>query len=876
MGVFSSQSSPLTAFGGIIALSVVAGIVVTLAAAPAIAVSNSVASTGTAAFANLPDYITVGAQSQENQIFATSNGKPVEIATTYNQNRHEIGWNDISQYLKDAAVDGEDRRFYSHGGVDLPSVARAIVRNTTQRSGGISGSSTLDMQLVKNVLVQQALTLDNIAARKAAYTAAINDTFVRKLKEMKLAVGLDKKYTKKQILTAYLNITGFGGNTYGVEAGSEEYFSTSAGNLTIAQAASLIATVQQPNLQSLRYVKNYPANKVRRDQILADMLAAQHITQAQYAVALSTPIAAEVNFTAPTSGCLYAADAKFACDYVERLVPTLASLGSTQKERTANWARGGYKIYTSIDLTQQDVAQAALSKGAPADETRFNLGAAADAVQPGTGRILVMAQNKVYDNSATGDPLTTTAINYSTDRAFGGSSGFQTGSTYKIFTLANWLQKGRGLYDLVNGSVRTFQQSSFSVSKCSSPLAGSYTPANDSPGEGGTMSVLSATESSVNAAFVGMAQQLDLCDIRSDATAMGVHPAAGGKLSVAPSSVLGINEIAPLTMAGAIATIGANGIYCAPKVIDSITDRDGKSVPGQPTSCNRALDPTVAATEAYALAGVMRSGTGSAGAPRDGVPIAGKTGTTDGSYQNWLIASTTGAALAVWVGNIQGTPALRSEKDPQGDQSLRSITIAGTNGYNTKFNIFRATMTSLDTNPDYRGTAFPIPARNLLTGSAVTVPTVSGEQPSEALSELHSLRFAGVLGGTVASSLPAGEVDSTNPAAGSRALPGSTVTVYTSDGSFAASGANTGDGTRSTTMPNVIGQSKTTAVANLTAAGFNQTRVSVEWVAGSIDDICTVTATTPASGTATNTSTSVTLVVDDGTALPGTDPPFCD
>ncbi len=859
----SPRPGVLSAVGGIIALSVVAGLLVAVAVAPAIAVSNSVASSGVSVFANLPDYITVGAQSQKNEIFATRDGKPVQIATTYSQNRQEAGWDAISPYLKAAAVDGEDRRFYSHGGVDLPSVIRAAILNTTQSANGVSGSSTLDMQLVKNILVQQALTVDNTAARKAAYAAAVGGTFTRKLKEMKLAVGLDKKYTKKQILTAYLNITGFGGNTYGVEAASQEYFSTSANTLTVAQAASLIATVQQPNLQNLGNPKNYPANKLRRDEILADMLTAKDITRAQYDTALATPIAAEVKFTSPTSGCLYAADAKFACDYVQRLVPTLTSLGTTAKERTANWANGGYKIYTSIDLAQQDVAQAALDKSAPASESRFALGAAADAVQPGTGRILVMAQNKAYDNSATGDPLKTTAINYSTDRAFGGSSGFQTGSTYKIFTLTDWLQNGHGLYDSVNGSVRTFQQSSFDVSKCSGPLAGTYTPANDSPGEGGTMSVLSATENSVNAAFVGMAQKLSLCDIRADATAMGVHRADGGDLSVAPSSVLGINEIAPLTMAGAIATIGANGTYCAPTIVDSITGPDGKQLAGQPKACSQAIDPTIAATVAYALAGVMKSGTGTPGNPRDGVPIVGKTGTTDGSYQNWLIASTTKAALAVWVGNIQGTAALRTAKDPQGDQSLRTITIAGTNGYNTKFNIFRVTMASLNSNPLYKGAAFPAPDQKLLTGSQVAVPSVAGQQPAEAQSVLEGLGFTVAMGGTVASGLPAGQVASTNPGAGTRASLGSTVTIFTSDG------------TQATTMPNVAGQTKRAAIATLTAAGFSAGNISVMWLSGAINGICTVTATTPTAGTPTGTTATVTLSVNNGTATSGTDPGVC-
>ncbi|MES2170800.1 MAG: transglycosylase domain-containing protein [Actinomycetota bacterium] len=859
----SARSGILSTVGAMVAMSVVAGVLVAAGLTPAIAVADSAAKNGIDLFDNLPDYITVGAGSQQNEIFAVKGGKPVPIATTYDQNRQEVDWNGISPYLKDAAVDGEDRRFYSHGGVDLPSVVRAAIFNTTESQNGVSGSSTLDMQLVKNILVQQALQLDDATARKTAYNAAISDTFTRKLKEMKLAIGLDQRYSKKQILAAYLNITGFGGNTYGVEAASEEYFSTTADDLTVAQAASLIATVQQPNLQNLGSTKNYGANKVRRDEILADMYAAKDITKKQYDTAKATPIAAEVKITPPASGCLYASDAQFACDYVQRLVPTLTSLGSTATERTTNWAHGGYKIYTSIDLDQQDVAQAALSADAPANETRFALGAAADAVQPGTGRILVMAQNKVFDNSATGDPLTTTAVNFSTDKAYGGSSGFQTGSTYKIFTLTDWLQKGHGLNDVVNGSVRTFQQSSFDASECSAPFAGTYTPQNDSPGEGGSMTVLQATANSVNAAFVGMAQQLDMCDIRNDAEAMGVHRADGAALTVSPSSVLGINEIAPLTMAGAIATIGADGMYCAPTIVDSITDPNGKQLAGQAKSCTQSIDPSIAATDAYALASVMTSGTGTQGNPHDGVPIVGKTGTTDGSYQNWLIASTTKAALAVWVGNIQGTTALRTAKDPQGWQSLRNVTVAGTNGYNTKFNIFRVTMKSLDSNPDYRGGAFPAPDPALLTGSGVTVPSVVGEQPSEAQSVLDGLGFTVTDGGTVASGLPAGEIDSTDPAPGTSAALGSDITYYTSDGTLA------------TTMPNVVGQSKHAATAALVSAGFSSSNITITWVAGPIASVCTVTASNPAAGSATSTTAPVTLSVSDGGATAGSDPGTC-
>jgi len=685
---------------GFIGFSIAAGVLVAAMMAPAIALTSQAASASIDIFNNLPENITLGRLTQQNTVYAERDGQPVQIATIYDQNRQNLAWNEVSQFLKDAAVAGEDRRFYDHGGVDVQSVARAAAANIEHKKI-MGGASTIDMQLVRNILVQQALQIRDPKASKAAYLAAIDDTATRKLAEMKLAIGLDKKYTKKEILLGYLNITGFGGDTYGVEAAARKYFSVDAKNVTLPQAASLIAMVEDPNSLNLSDPKFYPANKARRDLILDDMLELGYITPAQHKAAIDTPITPKLQ--APNNGCLYALDAKFACDYVSLLIPTLTALGSNPDERESNWATGGYKLYTSIDLNQQDVAQAALSANAPATETRFALGASAVSVQPGTGRILVMAQNKGFDNSQAGGGPTTTAVNYSTDKAFGGSSGFQTGSTYKIFTLTDWLQKGHGLYDTVNGSVRPFPMSSFSAA-CESPFVGPpYKPPNDSPREGGNMSVLQATQNSVNVAFISMAQKLDLCDIRADAVAMGVHRADGKTLDAYPSSTLGTNEIAPLTMAGAIATIGANGLYCAPTIIDTIVDPTGKEFGGQPKQCTQAIAPNIASTVAFALAAVMKSGTGRPGNPRDGIPIVGKTGTTDGAQQNWLIATTTKAALAVWVGNTDG-----------GSQSLRRITIAGTNGYNTKFNIFRTIMKSLDADPAYAGAAFPAPDAQFL------------------------------------------------------------------------------------------------------------------------------------------------------------------
>ncbi|TXN28386.1 transglycosylase domain-containing protein [Lacisediminihabitans profunda] len=869
MGEDLRRSGLPTVVAGFFGLSMLAGVLVTAMVTPAVAVTSQTAEASIAVFDKLPDYLALGSGSQQNTIYATRAGAPVQIATIYNQNRQEVAWDAVSPFLKNAAVAGEDRRFYKHGGVDVESVARAAIGNIAS-NGITSGSSTLDMQLVKNILVQQALQVDDPKARQVAYQAAIDDTLQRKLKEMKLAIGLDKEYPKKQILLAYLNITGFGGNTYGVESAARQYFSVPAKDVTLPQAASLIAIVQQPNRQNLSDPKYYKANKVRRDQILTAMYDVKDITKKQFDEAIATPIASEVKITPPSSGCLYAVDAKFACDYVKRLVPSLASLGPNVAARTTAWATGGYKIYTSIDLDQQDAAQAALSKSAPANESRFALGASAVSVQPGTGKILIMAQNKEYDNSASGDPLTTTAVNLSTDRSYGGSSGFPTGSTYKIFTLTDWLQNGHGLNDVVNGSVRAFPQSSFKAPCDPGALSGSpYAPKNDSSGEGGSMTVLNATKNSVNAAFVAMAQKLDLCDIRADATAMGVHraddtPKKPSPLHVDPSSVLGTNEIAPLTMAAAIATIGANGLYCAPTMVDKIVGPDGKELAGQQSNCSQTITAKIASTVAYALSAVMKSGTGAPGAPRDGVPIVGKTGTTDDSYHNWLIASTTKAALAVWVGNIQGTPGLRTPKNPQGDQSLRNISIAGTNGYNTKFNIFRATMKSLDSNPAYKGGAFPLPDQSLLKGRGVPVPDVTGQQPAAAKALLESLQFTVADGGTVPSSVPAGQVARTDPPAGTVGALGDTITVYTSDGTLA------------TTMPDVVGNARAAAVTALEAAGFAKSKLSYSWVSSAPADLCKVLATNPAAGAKTGTDASVVLTVGNGGSVNGSDPgPLC-
>ncbi len=170
-----------------------------------------------------------------------------------------------------------------------------------------------------------------------------------------------------------------------------------------------------------------------------------------------------------------------------------------------------------------------------------------------------MAQNKLYSQDP--DVLNTStkysSINYSTDYAYGGSGGFQVGSTYKTFTLAEWLKQGHSLNETVNANIRTYTKFKDS---CDGDWSGTYRPTNDSPGEEGMRTVQNATTNSINTAFIAMAAQLDLCNIRNEAEAFGVHTANGDPLATNPASVLGTNNVAPLTMATAFAGIANNGI----------------------------------------------------------------------------------------------------------------------------------------------------------------------------------------------------------------------------------------------------------------------------------------------------------------------------
>ncbi len=802
----AQNTQPQGVFGaiaGMLGFSVLAGVLVAVMLTPGLAVTSLTASNTIGIFDSLPDFIDIGDQPQENRIVAVdADNNEIPLATVYSQNREEVKWDEVSQFVKDATVAGEDRRFYEHGGVDLQGLVRAALANTV--AGGVqSGASTLTMQLVKNIYIQEALQFDTEDARKAGIAKAQETSIDRKLKEMKLAIGLEKRYTKDEILLAYLNIAGFGNNTYGIEAAAQRYYGVSAAELDLPQAASLVAIVQQPGVRSLNDPEHYASNKERRDVILGNMRVENMITDAEYKAALAVPVDdTTVHLAAPSNGCIAGAEyARQFCDYIVKSVKDLKSLGEDPAEREANWKIGGYTIYTSLNVGLQQTAQETLRYYAPADETKLALGASSTVLEVGTGRILVMAQNKGFDDTLDGAGDAYTAINFNTDQPYGGSSGFQVGSTYKVFTLLNWLQSGHGLNEVVNAEARTENQASF-TDTCDGPYGGTWKFRNDS-GEKGTRTVMAATAASVNGAYVSMALKLDLCQTRKIAESLGVHTAirkddpetayVEDKILSNPSSILGTNDIAPMTVAAAYAALANGGTYCKPIAVDKIKNSAGEELPGQQVECSPSLiDADVAAAAVYALKGAMN---GYVANPRDGIPHMGKTGTTNSSKQTWVVNSSTEVTSVTWVGNIIGDFPMRNYRNATGS------------GGNLRHLISRAIM--LEADAYYGGGDFPDPPANLMTGAGITLDNFVGQTPENAKSIIEARGLVYADGGQVDSDLPLGQVAQTDPAAGTVMAAGMTVTVYTSNNSMSA-------------LPDVVTGNPdfATAQGTLSTAGF--------------------------------------------------------
>jgi membrane peptidoglycan carboxypeptidase len=539
---------------------------------------------------------------EEGSTVYADDGKTVLAVLQDSALRKPVALSQVSPTMITAVLDTEDHRFYLHGGFDIYSTVRALSVDSSG-SGGLQGGSTIAQQLVKQLYLTPSRTIS------------------RKIKEAVLADRLEQKYSKNQILQAYLNTIYLGDGAYGIEAAAERYFGENARHLSLPQAALLAGLIQNPS--GYNPAVDPVAARNRRSQVLSRMLHYGDITPAQYAAAdataLPTPAVPNVTASALTSDPI----AQYYVNEVKsQLLAPNSPLGGTSDQRYQEIFEGGLKIYTNFDPSMQAAAEAAVAQDAPNTNGEFE--EAMVAIDPATGKVRALV----------GGPG---GKKHQFDVITQGTR--QPGSGFKLFTLLAALQQGYSPFDTIDGQ-----------GPCSIVFPGvvQTTPIRNDANGAGTMSVVAATANSVNCAFIRLAHEVGLPNVINMAHQMGIT----ASIPPYPSIVIGAQAVRPLEMAAAYATVAAGGIYHTPTFIDHIVDRAGDTIYQGQAPGRRVISEQVAAEATVALQAVVQYGTGTAAALYNR-PVAGKTGTTNNDVDAWFNGFTPQLEATVWMGNEQ-------------------------------------------------------------------------------------------------------------------------------------------------------------------------------------------------------------------------------
>ena len=552
--------------------------------------------------------------------------------------RQPVGYDQISPNMANAVVAIEDSRYWEHGAIDLRGTIRAAMNDLQHKP--VQGGSTIAQQYVKNVLLLEAEKAENSQALQAANA----ETLSRKLNELRMAVAAEHQQSKQQILAGYLNNAYFGNLAYGIEAAAQTYFGTSAAKLSVTQAATLAGIVENP--RKYDPVQNPSVALERRNTVLARMAQTNNgLTAAEATADEAKPLGLKVAI--PENGCQSSSvgSAGFFCQYVEEVFLHDPAYGKTPMQRAKMLATGGLKIYTTLNPQDQQATNNAVNYVEPANSKYWNPGRNADTeavVQPGTGQIMAIAENRPY-----GTGHGETEINYAVNTAYGGSSGVQTGSSSKLFTLITALKQGMPfgatLHAPGSTTVTGYTNCQGGPAGYYQGQAGAFNVTNaEGPQSDSNQSLYTGTVQSVNVYFAELEQKVGLCDVVRTAASMGLTRADGTSLlkrdggqdsaDNIPSFTLGSVNVAPLSMAAAYATVAARGMYCAPVAIGKILDSTGKSLSVPSANCHRAFPAVVADAVSYILQGVLTSGTAAPPSGPGGLAgrqAAGKTGTSN-------------------------------------------------------------------------------------------------------------------------------------------------------------------------------------------------------------------------------------------------------
>ncbi|TXI41212.1 MAG: PASTA domain-containing protein [Mycobacterium sp.] len=711
------------------------------------------------------------AQLVEGQVPAVTtmvDAKGNTIAWLYSQRRFEVPSDKIADTMKLAIVSIEDKRFAEHNGVDVQGTLTGLagfIRGDADTRGG----STIEQQYVKNY---QLLVLAQTDAEKRA---AVETTPARKLREIRMALTLDKTFTKPEILTRYLNLVSFGNGAFGIQDAAQTYFGIDASALNWQQSALLAGLGQSTS--TLNPYTNPDGALARRNLVLDTMIENLPDRADELRAAKQEPLGILPQPNELPRGCIAAGDRAFFCDYVQEY---LARAGLSKDQI----AKGGYLIKTTLDPDVQGSVKSAVDSLAPPDIN--GIASVMSVILPGKTAhpVVAMVSNRTYGlDTAAGETVQPQPFSLVGDGA---------GSIFKIFTTAAAMDMGLGIGANLDAPVRFEAKGlgSGGARGCPSNTwcvqnAGNYR---------GSMSVTDALAQSPNTAFaklisqvgvqrtVDMAVKLGLRSYAEPGTARPYDPETNESLADyikrynLGSFTLGPIEVNALELSNVAATLASGGMWCPPNPIDKVYDRLGNEVAVTTETCDQVVPEGLANTLSNALSKDDTNGTAanSAGSVGWGLPMSGKTGTTEAHRSSGFLGYTNRYAAASYIYDDSPNPTdLCSWPLRQcGDGNL----YGGNEPAKTWFSAMKPIAESFGD-----VTMPPTDPRYVDGAPGSRVPSVSGLSQDSARERIKESGFqVADQANPINSASPYGTVVGTSP--GGQTVPGSIITILISNG----------------------------------------------------------------------------------------------
>ena len=497
-----------------------------------------------------------------------------------------VALKDLPPYLPKAFIAIEDRRFYSHYGVDPVGIARAAVANVLHR-GVSQGGSTLTQQLAKNLFLTQERTM------------------ARKLQEVELALWLERKHSKNEILELYLNRVYFGSGAYGVEAASQRYFGKSAKNVTVAEAAMLAGLVKSPS--RLAPNRNPEGAEARAEIVLAAMAENKFITSAQAKASIGHP-----SYNVKPAG---AGTVNYVADWIGEVLDDL--VGQIDQSIV---------VETTIDPKLQSVAEAAIIDELAAKSVKFNVTQGALVAMTPDGAVRAMVGGRNYAESQYNRAVTAKR---------------QPGSAFKPFIFLTAIEGGL--------TPETIRQDA--------PLdLKGWRPENYTHEYFGAVTLTQALAMSLNTVAVRVGLEVGPKNVVRTAHRLGIS----SKLEANPSIALGTSEVSVIELVGAYAPFANGGLGVSPHVVTKIRTNEGKLLyVRQPDQLGQVIEPRHAAMMNTMMQETLLSGTARK-AEIPGWMAAGKTGTSQDFRDAWFIGYTANLVTGVWLGNDDNSPTKKA------------------------------------------------------------------------------------------------------------------------------------------------------------------------------------------------------------------------